>query len=39
MYQVLAWLGADVVKVENPVGGDPDGAQVPRRRTGMILTS
>ena len=21
--QVLAWLGADVVKVENPVGGDP----------------
>ena len=21
--QVMAWLGADVVKVENPVGGDP----------------
>src|SRR5918911_2197731 len=26
--QVLAWLGADVVKIENPTGGDPG------RRTG-----
>ena len=27
--QVLAWLGADVVKIENPQGGDPG------RRTGV----
>ena len=32
--QVMAWLGADVVKVENPVGGDPGrrtGATTPHR--------
>ena len=32
--QVMAWLGADVVKVENPVGGDPwrrTGATTPHR--------
>ena len=32
--QVLAWLGADVVKIENPVGGDPGrrtGATTPHR--------
>jgi formyl-CoA transferase len=32
--QVMAWLGADVVKVENPVGGDPGrrmGASKPHR--------
>jgi formyl-CoA transferase len=32
--QVLAWLGADVVKIENPVGGDPGrraGATKPHR--------
>jgi len=32
--QVMAWLGADVLKVENPVGGDPGrrtGATTPHR--------
>ncbi len=32
--QVMAWLGADVVKVENPAGGDPGrrtGATTPHR--------
>ena len=32
--QVMAWLGADVVKVENPMGGDPGrrtGATIPHR--------
>src|SRR5688572_25938442 len=32
--QVLAWLGADVVKIENPDGGDPGrraGATKPHR--------
>lgn len=31
--QVLAWLGADVVKVENPTGGDPGAAPAPPSRT------
>jgi len=29
--QVMAWLGADVLKVENPVGGDPGRRKINRR--------
>ena len=35
--EALAWLGAEVVKVENPKGGDP-GRSDPSRRPGATAS-